>query len=144
MVEKIRRVRFAVLAGAVAMTAGRVVDLRWHATHQEFETGADQLQAHWLAWVGALILSVAAVIGVSRPVYRSPGFIVLLPSGLAYIVVVVWHFWLHNQLRDPALPHVLLALSQLGLYVGTALIAAGLVVPSCRQKYVDARGSLAA
>jgi hypothetical protein len=141
MLGRIRRLRFAVLIGAVAMTAGRAVDLRWHATHPEFETGADQLQAHWLAWLGALILLVAAVIGVSRRLYQSPGFVILAVSGVAYAGVAVWHFWLHNQLRDPALPHVLLALSQLGLYVGTGFIAAGLALPHCREKYLYGRAA---
>lgn len=139
MLDRIRRLRLVVLGGAIAMTAGRAIDLRWHATHGEFETGADQLQAHWLAWLGALVLLVAATVGVTRRLYRSPGFFILFGSACAYGIVAVWHFWLHNQLRDPDLPHVLLALSQLGLYVGTGFIAAGLALPRCREKYLLGR-----
>lgn len=141
MLRRMRHLRFAVLIGAIVMTAGRAVDLHWHATHPEFETGADQLEAHWLAWIGALILLVAAVIGVTRRLYRSPGFVLLAVSGLTYAGVAGWHFWLHNQLRDPDLPHVLLTLSQLGLYVGTGFVAAGLMLPHCREKYLYRRAA---
>jgi len=141
MIDRIRRLRRITLSGAVLLTAGRGLDLWWHATNDEFETGSDQLQAHWLAWLGALVMLGAAVVAARRPVYRSPGFIVLLTSGLLYAAVAVWHFWLHQQLRDPDLPHVLLALSQLGLYAGALMVAAGLVIPHCREKYIHARAA---
>ncbi|MGH9030662.1 MAG: hypothetical protein ACRDZV_00920 [Acidimicrobiia bacterium] len=130
------RLRYVVVVAAIVMTLGRVIDLRWHATHPEFETGVDQLQAHWLSWLGALGLLVVATIGMIRP-YRSPGYVILFTSALLYAPVAVWHFWLHNQLRDPALPHALLAVSQFGLYLGTAFLAAGLVRPRCRAKYLS-------
>ena len=133
--------RWAALAGTVLMTAGRVLDLRWHATHDEFETGADQLQAHWLAWLGALILAVIGAVGMRR-LSRSPGYVIVFVSALVYAPVGVWHFWLHNELRDPALPHVLIALSQLGLYVGTAFLVAGLALPKCRSKYISGRSGV--
>lgn len=142
MIERIRRLRLIVVAGAVVLTAGRLLDLRWHATHDEFETGIDQLQAHWLAWLGALVLLGGAIVAVRRPVYRSPGFVVLLASAGTYAAVAIWHFWLHQQLRDPDPPHVVLALSQLGLYGGSAMVVAGLVVPHCREKYVIGRARL--
>lgn len=142
MIERIRRLRLTVVLGAVVLTAGRLLDLRWHATHDEFETGRDQLQAHWLAWIGALLLLAAAAVAVRRPAYRSPGFVVLLVSASMYAAVAVWHFWLHQQLRDPDLPHVLLAVSQLGLYIGSAMVTAGLLVPHCREKYVVGRARL--
>ena len=121
------------------MTAGRVVDLQWHATHAEFETGADQIQAHWLAWLGALILLIVATIGAGVRRYRSPGLLLLFASAWLYAGVAVWHFWLHQQLRDPDLPHVLLAVSQLGLYLGTAFLVVGLIRPRCREKYILSR-----
>lgn len=101
MIERIRRLRLTVVAGVVVLTAGRLLDLRWHATHDEFETGSDQLRAHWLAWFGALILLVAAIVAVRRPFYRSPGFVVLLASALTYAAVAGWHFWLHQHPPRP-------------------------------------------
>ena len=116
------KLHLAVVAGAVVMTAGRVIDLRWHATHEEFETGADQVQAYWLAWIGTLVMIAAAAAGLRRA-SRSLAIVVVLGAGCVYAVVAVWQFWLHNELRDPALPHVLLALTQLALYVGAAMVA---------------------
>jgi hypothetical protein len=139
MLHLIRRLRLIVLGGAVVLTAGRLLDLRWHATHKEFETGIDQLQAHWLAWLGALLLLAASAVAVRSATYRSPGFVVVLASASLYVSVAVWHFWLHQQLRDPDLPHVLLALSQIGLYAGSLMVGAGLVIPRCREKYVLSR-----
>jgi uncharacterized membrane protein AbrB (regulator of aidB expression) len=139
LVAKIKRLRIAVLVGALVMTAGRIVDLRWHATHAEFETGSDQVQAHWLAWLGAFLLLAGSSIGVANRRYRSPGFLVLFGSAWLYAAVAAWHFWLHQQFRDPDLPHALLALSQLGLYMGTVLIGAGLIRPRCREKYILSR-----
>jgi hypothetical protein len=139
VVDNITRVRIAVLVGALVMTAGRAIDLHWHATHAEFETGADQIQAHWLAWLGAFLLLAPSSIGVTSRRHRSPGFLILFGSAWLYAAVAVWHFWLHQRFQDPDLPHALLALSQLGLYIGTIFIGAGLVRPRCREKYILSR-----
>ena len=64
---------------------------------------------------------------------------VVFASALLYAAVAVWHFSLHQQLRYPDLPHVLLAVSQVCLYAGSAMVAAGLLVPRCREKNVDGR-----
>lgn len=46
------------------LVAGQLVDLRWHAAHgHRFETAADQLGAHWLIWLGVLVLLIVAVVG---------------------------------------------------------------------------------
>jgi hypothetical protein len=144
VLARIRRLRVTVLVGVGLLTAGRLLDLRWHATHDEFETGIDQLEAHWLAWLAAVVLLAAGAVAVRSATYRSPGFVVVFGSASLYVVVATWHFWLHQQLRDPDLPHVLLALSQLGLYVGALMVGAGLVVPHCREKYVSSRARPAA
>jgi hypothetical protein len=135
--DRLVRLRHVAIGGAVLMTVGRAVDLRWHATHDEFETGSDQLTAHWVAWLGALVLLAVACLGMRR-LYRSPGYVILFVSSVAYAGTAVWHFSLHNQLRDPALPHALLAVAQLGLYVGIGFLAAGLALPECRRKYLTA------
>ena len=143
MIDRIRGLRTTVLVGVVVLTAGRGLDLWWHATHDDLETGIQQLQAHWLAWLGALVVLGASAVGVRRALHRSPGFVVVFVSAALYTLVAGWHFWLHQQLRDPDLPHVLLALSQIGLYVGSATIGAGLAIPRCREKYVIARAQAA-
>ena len=113
------RSALALAAGLATSVAGRVLDLRWHATHDEFETGADQLRAHWLAWVGAAIVLVAALLTWRRPSLRHPFVAVALAGSVGYAVVAGWHFWEHSQLRDPDLPHVLLALSQIAMLGGS-------------------------
>jgi hypothetical protein len=139
MLELLRSLRFTVAVGIAVATVGRVIDLSWHARHPEFETGMDQVQAHSVAWLGALILLVPATIAVSNRL-RTPGFVTILVSGWLYAAVAVWHFLLHVQGRDPDLPHVLLAMSQLGLYIGSMLVVAGLFIPRCNEKFV-ARGA---
>ena len=106
---------------------GRVLDLLWHATHPEFETSSDQIQAHTVVWLGALIIlvvSARAVAGGSR----QTGTLLALLGTVLYAPVAVWHFWEHLHLRDPDLPHILLV-------VADALIIAALVVTA-----VQARG----
>ncbi|HZA76931.1 MAG TPA: hypothetical protein VE623_11140, partial [Acidimicrobiales bacterium] len=67
----------------------------WHATHDEFETGADQLQAHWLVWLGALVILAAAMRGtLQRP---TAGYRIVVAGALGYLAVAVWHFYEHTQ-----------------------------------------------
>lgn len=133
---EVRRLRLAALLGAGLLTGGRLLDLWWHSTHHDFERGVEQVQAHWLAWLGALVLGGTAALAVRRHVSRTPGFLVILSAALAYAAVAVWHFSLHQRGQDPDLPHVLLGLSQVGLYAGALLVVAGLLLPSCRQRYI--------
>ncbi|MGH2701749.1 MAG: hypothetical protein ACRDJ2_08245 [Actinomycetota bacterium] len=51
----------ALWAAFIVQIAGRLLDLQWHRTHTEFETGKDQHQAHWLVWLGTLLVLVVAV-----------------------------------------------------------------------------------
>lgn len=108
--------------GLAVSIAGRALDLRWHATHDEFETISDQTQAHWLAWLGALVLLVIAALGTAQGHSSVAMFAILIGAG-GYALVAVWHFYEHSQLRDPDLPHVLLALTQLVMLVGAPVAA---------------------
>jgi cytochrome bd-type quinol oxidase subunit 2 len=105
------------LAGLVVFVAGRLVDAAWHATHDEFETAADQLQAHAVVWLGTLLLMAAAAIAISRRT-TNRGYAVVLAGTLGYAVVAAWHFWEHSQHRDPDLPHVLLLVTNLIIFLG--------------------------
>jgi hypothetical protein len=49
-----------------ASVVGRLVDLQWHATHDEFETASDQVRAPWLAWLGALVLLAVSTCRLAR------------------------------------------------------------------------------
>lgn len=41
----------ALWAAFIVQELGRLLDLQWHRTYAEFETGTDQLQAH--CWCGS-------------------------------------------------------------------------------------------
>jgi apolipoprotein N-acyltransferase len=93
--------------------AGRLLDLRWHLANDEFEGATQQLEAHWLLWLG-----VVGMVAVALAALRSPagdaergGWYALLASAAVYIGVAVWHFIEHANGADPELAHVLLAIT---------------------------------
>jgi hypothetical protein len=107
--------------GVGAFVVGRIIDLIWHATHQEFETAADQLQAHSVVWLGALLMIVAAARAFASG-HRNGGYLLVLLAGLAYGAVAVWHFYEHSQHRDPDLPHLLLLVTNIAMFVGAGWV----------------------
>jgi hypothetical protein len=114
-----RRLLAGVWTGIALQAAGQVIDLRWHATHPGFERAADQLQAHWLIWLGVLLTLLVAAVGASRvPSSWSSGYRLLLLAGVAYALSSAWHFWEHANLRDPAAPHVLVAIGKAAILAG--------------------------
>ncbi len=115
----------ALWVGAGIEVAGLLYDLRWHAAHDHFETGADQVEAHWLAWTGLVVLLVVAFSALLRlPASQRPsGLVVVAAAASARAAVTVWHFWEHLNERDPALPHVLLAVSEVTMFAGVVLVA---------------------
>jgi hypothetical protein len=108
-----------VWTGIALQAAGQVIDLRWHASHPGFERAADQLQAHWLIWLGVLVTLLVAAVGASRvPSNWYSGYRLLLLAGVAYALSSGWHFWEHAQLRDPVAPHVLVAIGKAAILAG--------------------------
>jgi hypothetical protein len=108
-----------VWTGIALQAAGQAIDLRWHATHPGFERATDQLQAHWLIWLGVVVTLAAAAVGASRvPSGWFSGYRLLLLAGVAYAASSAWHFWEHANLRDPAAPHVLVAIGKAAILVG--------------------------
>jgi hypothetical protein len=107
--------------GVGVFVVGRIVDLIWHATHPEFETAADQLQAHSVVWPGALLMIVAAA-RASASEHRNGGYLLVLSAGLAYGAVAVWHFYEHSQGRDPDLPHLLLLVTNIAMFLGAGWV----------------------
>ncbi|MDP8956442.1 MAG: hypothetical protein M3N24_05730 [Actinomycetota bacterium] len=107
--------------GVAVFIAGRLVDLAWHATHPDFETAADQVRAHAVVWLGALVVLSAGVVAVVRGV-RRPDYIVVLVGAVGYAAVAVWHFMEHAQGRDPDLPHVLLLITNIVILGGAAWV----------------------
>jgi hypothetical protein len=108
---------------AAVQIAGRALDLRWHATHDEFEATRQQFEAHWLLWIGvAAVLAVAAVAVRRIPDSPSaPGYWLTLAASLIYVPTSVWHFIEHANHNDPEVAHVLLAIWQIAILAGVVM-----------------------
>jgi hypothetical protein len=103
--------------------AGRLLDLRWHLTHDEFEGTSQQFEAHWLLWLGVLATIAVAAWAVLRHERLAgyPGYLLTLASGLFYVPNSVWHFIEHAHGTDPELAHLLLGVGQVGMVIGVVL-----------------------
>jgi hypothetical protein len=113
----------ALWAGLLVQLLGGLLDARWHATHDEFEGASEQLEAHWLLWIGVLATLAVAAWAIWRRVRPGPlGYLVVLTGAAAYVSVSVWHFIEHANGSDPELAHVLLAISQAAMLTG-AIVA---------------------
>jgi hypothetical protein len=114
----------AIWLGIVFQLAGRLLDLRWHLTHDHFEGAADQLQAHWLAWLGILVTAVATTLAVTRlgPRARNLGYPIALLGCAVYIPAAIWHFIEHASGSDPELAHVLLTIGQVTIIAGAIVV----------------------
>ena len=145
MAQRIRERPLEALWIAVAvMLLGRLLDLRWHLTHDEFEGTSQQFEAHWLVWLGVLAVLAVSAVGV-RAGIGGLGFRLALASSVGYVPVSVWHFIEHANGADPELAHVLLAITNLGMVIGAAIVTlaarrtgqpASLTTwPSCRYEF---------
>ena len=111
--------------GAALALAGLLYDLRWHGAHDHFETASDQVEAHWLSWLGlavVLVVSLTAAVRLSTAA-RPSGLVLVATAASVRTVVTVWHFWEHLNERDPDLPHVLLAVSEAAVFAGIVLLS---------------------
>lgn len=61
--QRRERIFHALLVGFGGQLAGRLLDLQWHLTHDDFEGGLDQLQAHWAHFL-LLVSNIAGAVGV--------------------------------------------------------------------------------
>jgi hypothetical protein len=106
----------------IVQVAGRLLDFWWHATHDEFETGGDQIQAHWLVWLGTILVLAAAIralrTGVRGPV-RAGYLIVLIANGL-YVPIAVAHFIQHLNRQEVDWAHA-------GLGITNVIAALGIL-----------------
>ncbi|MDQ3954789.1 MAG: hypothetical protein M3285_04485 [Actinomycetota bacterium] len=124
--EQVGRVYRLLLIAFALQIAGRLVDLRWHATHEEFEGGIEQLQAHWLIWFATLLVIAAAVVGlrVSPTPSHRQGYALTLIANLAYVAVAVVHFFQHLNHLEVDWTHVLLVLTNVLGLVGIIWLVA--------------------
>ena len=120
------RVFLALVIGLAGQIAGRLVDLRWHLTHDEFEGAAEQLQAHWLIWLATICVLGTAGIAVKEVNQRGQrrGFLIVLGANLAYAVLAVIHFFQHLNHLEVDWAHLLLAITSIAAAVGASWVIA--------------------
>jgi hypothetical protein len=73
---------------------GYVVDSRWHAAHgSSFQSTWDQVEAHWLFWLGAEI-TIAVCLGVLMrgDVKGDRGYLFVLVAGAVSVPASIWTF----------------------------------------------------
>ncbi len=117
------------LIGFVGQVAGRLVDLQWHLTHDEFEGAAEQLRAHWLIWISTVFVlgvAFAAARSVGEPRQRR-GYLLVLVANLAYAVVAVIHFFQHLNHLEVDWAHLLLAVTSIAAVLGVLWVVAARV-----------------
>lgn len=114
------------LIGFFGQIVGRLVDLRWHLTHEEFEGAVEQLRAHWLIWPTTIfVLGVAAVaVRDARQSGQRGGFLVVLVANLGYGVVAIIHFFQHLDHLEVDWAHLLLVVTSVAAAVGVLWVIA--------------------
>jgi hypothetical protein len=122
MRERARPYLRALWIGAFVFIAGIARDLQWHATHDEFEGTSQQFEAHWLLWIGFVVVLVVSLLAFLRlpATARHPGFSVVLAASAIYLPVTVWHFIVHANESDPGVAHVLLGIGDATIIAGAA------------------------
>ena len=111
---------WTLVIGFAGQIAGRLVDLQWHLTPEEFEGAAEQFQAHWLIWLSTLFVVGVSVTALRRgqdPTERR-GYQIVLIANLAYTAVAVIHFFQHLDHREVDWAHLLLAITSIAAAIG--------------------------
>jgi hypothetical protein len=104
------------------MIVGRLVDLQWHLTHDEFEGTTQQFRAHTVVWIGVLLVLAVTTIAVRLGI-RGTGYLVALAGAVVYVPVAVWHFIEHANGNDPEVAHVLIAAADVAIIAGAVIAA---------------------
>lgn len=118
-----RRLLLALWIGVGIQLLGQIVDVRWHAQHgSHFRSASEQVAAHWVVWVsiGVMIASAATAVG-SGHAKASRGFAWALVASALYAVASGWNFWEHAHGTLGVAPHVLIAVSRIGVLVAAVL-----------------------
>jgi hypothetical protein len=124
-----RRLLLGLWIGVAIQLVGQIVDVGWHAAHgSHFRRASEQVQAHWVIWLGIavmLVVSAAAVRGGHARASR--GFLLaLLASGLL-AVAQAWNFWEHARGRSSAPAHVIMMVTRVGVVVASVWVTQDLL-----------------
>jgi hypothetical protein len=107
------------LTAVGVVIVGRLVDLQWHLTHDEFEGTSQQVRAHLVVWIGVLMVLTVSALALRQGI-ASFGFRLALAGSALYIPIALWHFIEHANGNDPELAHALLALADVAIIAGGA------------------------
>ena len=113
-------VRWLWLAIGVLL-AGRIRDGVWHATHDEFEGTSQLLEAHWLAWLGVILVLAVVAKRMAADTGLPRGYVAVGAGAALYVVIAIWHFIEHANGNDPEVAHVLIGVTQVAIFTGAAL-----------------------
>lgn len=107
MNERAKPYLWGVWVAVVLQIGGRVVDGRWHTTHDAFEGASEQLRAHWLLWIGVIVALLAAGLEFAKlsAKERGRGLPTVLIGTIVYVPAATWHFIEHTRGVEPALAH---------------------------------------
>ena len=114
------------LWGAFAIqVAGRLLDFWWHATHDEFETGGDQLQAHWLVWIGTILVLVVGIGALRAGVNGTErkGYLTVIAANALYVPIAVAHFIQHMNRQEVDWAHAGLGITNLVAALGVLYVS---------------------
>jgi hypothetical protein len=122
--ETAKRLLQALWGAFAVQVAGRFLDLQWHRSHSEFETGRDQLQAHWLVWLGTLLVIGVCATAIRRDVSRQDrrGYGVALVANALYVVVAILHFVQHLNHDEVDWTHLALAVTNAVGALGVVMV----------------------
>jgi hypothetical protein len=124
--EENRLFRVLLIAFAVQV-AGRLLDFWWHASHDEFETGVDQIRAHWLVWSGTilvLLVTVRALRSTEIAARERLGYQMALVGNGVYVPIAIIHFIQHLNLEEVDWAHIGLAITNVVAFVGVLIVIA--------------------
>jgi hypothetical protein len=113
----------ALWVAILVQVLGRIGDGIWHLNHADFEGAADQLEAHFVLWVGVLMTLGAAgsALRTDGAAERRVGYVVTFVAALLYVPTAIWHFIGHVNGDELDVAHVLLAVTQVAMIVGAVI-----------------------
>jgi hypothetical protein len=117
----------ALWVAVLVQVLGRIGDGIWHLNHADFEGAANQLEAHFVLWVGMLMTLAAAgwALRTNGASERKAGYLVTFVAALLYVPTAIWHFIGHANGEELDVAHVLLAVTQVATIVGAIMATAG-------------------
>jgi protein-S-isoprenylcysteine O-methyltransferase Ste14 len=119
-----RRALSSAAVGLGLVVAGVGWDTVWHSRHEDGDVGGatELLQAHWLMFLGVLVIALSTLVAVVRAAPRPPvPTLVTFAGSMLAIVGFGWDSVRHAQGTESVPGHVL-------IYVGLVVVAAGLVM----------------